>query len=85
MITIYSAENCNKCTMTKSQLDKLGLEYNEVRIDLDDDARAYCMSLGYLTVPVVVTETEHWSDFRIDRIKALAKRLTESGNTLKAS
>jgi glutaredoxin-like protein NrdH len=43
-----------------------------VDITLDPEARDYVMALGYLQAPVVVTESDHWSGFRPDRIKALA-------------
>lgn len=29
-------------------------------------------SLGYLQVPVIVTDTEHWSGYRPDKIQSLA-------------
>ena len=48
-----------------------------------NQAREYVMSLGYLQAPVVVTDTDHWSGFRPDRIKALAERdLLSSDATL---
>ena len=31
--------------------------------------------LGYLQAPVVVTDDEHWSGFRPDKIDALADRM----------
>ena len=55
-------------------LDKQGIEYEVVDITQDADARDYVMALGYLQAPVVVADDEHWSGFRLDRIKALATR-----------
>jgi glutaredoxin-like protein NrdH len=61
-----------QCTATYKALDKQGITYDTVDISLDAEARDYVMALGYLQAPVVVTENEHWSGFRPDRIKALA-------------
>jgi glutaredoxin-like protein NrdH len=61
-----------QCTATYKALDRQGITYDTVDISLDAEARDYVMALGYLQAPVVVTENEHWSGFRPDRIKALA-------------
>ncbi|HEY0226471.1 MAG TPA: glutaredoxin-like protein NrdH, partial [Mycobacterium sp.] len=63
---------CVQCSATYKALDKQGLAYDTVDISLDAEARDYVMALGYLQAPVVVAESEHWSGFRPDRIKALA-------------
>jgi glutaredoxin-like protein NrdH len=71
-ITVYTKPACVQCTATYKALDKQGITYDTVDISLDTEARDYVMALGYLQAPVVVTENEHWSGFRPDRIKALA-------------
>jgi glutaredoxin-like protein NrdH len=71
-ITVYTKPACVKCTATYKALDKQGITYDTVDISLDTEARDYVMALGYLQAPVVVTENQHWSGFRADRIKALA-------------
>jgi glutaredoxin-like protein NrdH len=71
-ITVYTKPACVQCTATYKALDKQGITYDTVDISLDAEARDYVMALGYLQAPVVVTENEHWSGFRPDRIKALA-------------
>jgi glutaredoxin-like protein NrdH len=72
-ITVYTKPACVQCNATYKALDKQGLTYQVVDISTDDAARDYVMSLGYLQAPVVVAGTEHWSGFRPDRIKDLAK------------
>ena len=74
MITVYSKPKCVQCRATTRELDKLGLEYDVVDISLSDAAREYVMALGHLQAPVVVDGTDHWSGFRPERIKLLAKR-----------
>ncbi|GAA2067193.1 glutaredoxin-like protein NrdH [Williamsia deligens] len=71
-ITVYTKPACVQCNATYKALDKQGLEYDVVDITEDSEARDYVMALGYLQAPVVVVDTEHWSGFRPDRIKALA-------------
>jgi glutaredoxin-like protein NrdH len=71
-ITVYTKPACVQCTATYKAFDKQGITYEKVDISLDSEARDYVMALGYLQAPVVVTENDHWSGFRPDRIKALA-------------
>lgn len=70
-ITVYTKPACVQCNATYKALDKQGLTYKVIDISTDDDARDYVMSLGYLQAPVVVAGDDHWSGFRLDRIKAL--------------
>lgn len=71
-ITVYTKPQCVQCGATIKALDKAGISYELVDIAAADDARDYVMALGYLQAPVVITDTDHWSGFRPDRIKALA-------------
>jgi glutaredoxin-like protein NrdH len=72
-ITVYTKPACVQCVATYKALDKQGIDYQTIDISLDSEARDYVMALGYLQAPVVVTENDHWSGFRPDRIKALAE------------
>ena len=40
-------------------------------LTLDQEALGIITSMGYRQVPVVVTEEDHWSGFRPDKIAAL--------------
>lgn len=72
-ITVYSKPACVQCNATKKALDRAGLDYEVIDISLDDAARDYVMSLGYLQAPVVTTSAgDHWSGFRPDRIREIA-------------
>ncbi len=74
MITVYTKPACVQCNATYKALDKAGVDYDVVDITEVPGARDYVMALGYLQAPVVVAGDEHWSGFRPDRIKALAKQ-----------
>ena len=71
-ITVYSKPNCVQCTATYLALDKQGIEYDVRDISEDETARSYVVDeLGYMQAPVVVTENDHWSGFRYDKIATL--------------
>ena len=71
-VTVYTKPACVQCNATYKALDKAGIAYEQVDISIYDEAREYVLALGYLQAPVVVTDSEHWSGFRPDRIKALS-------------
>lgn len=75
MIKLMSKSGCVQCTATERALKSKGIEY--VTIDLGEDAEALVevKKLGYMQAPVVITDEEHWSGFRPDKIDELARRL----------
>lgn len=73
-ITVYSKPSCVQCNMTYKALDKADIDYSVIDISADESARDYVISLGHLQAPVVVAGDVHWSGFRPDRIKEIAKR-----------
>lgn len=73
-ITVYSKPNCPQCAMTYRLLDQLGLEYQAVDVTQDQEALEYILSLGHKQAPVVAAGQEHWSGYRPDRLKTLAKQ-----------
>lgn len=71
-IVVYSQEACIKCRATLKYLDKLKLPYQVIDMSQDAEAKDYVTSLGYKVAPVVVVDdTTHWSDFRLEKILAL--------------
>lgn len=87
-LTVYTTPDCVRCTATCRQLDKGGLSYRTIDVTTDPPARSYVTDeLGYTLAPVVVVdqdEDNHWSGYRPDLIKALARinatNTTISGN-----
>ena len=73
-VTLYTKPACVQCVATKRALGNDGIAYHLVDITIDEAARDYVMSLGYLQAPVVVTPTAHWSGFRPDRLSSLANQ-----------
>lgn len=74
-ITVYTKPSCVQCDMTSRALDKKGIEYNTLDLSEDPAALEHVKELGYLQAPVIVTDGEHWSGFRPDKIEELATRL----------
>jgi len=74
-ITVYTKPSCVQCTATYRALDSKGIEYEVLDLSTDEAALEAVKSLGYLQAPVVVTDEDHWSGFRPDRIDELASRL----------
>ncbi|WP_449278452.1 glutaredoxin-like protein NrdH [Leucobacter sp. GX24907] len=76
-ITVYTKPSCVQCTATYRALDSQGIEYDVLDLSQDETALETVKELGYLQAPVVVTDDEHWSGFRPDKISALAGRLVD--------
>lgn len=72
-ISVYSKPSCVQCTATYRALDKQGIEYEVFDVSVDEKALEAVKELGYLQAPVVVTDGDHWSGFRPDKINELAQ------------
>ena len=72
-ITVYSKPACVQCTATYRAMDKLGLHYEVIDLAEDEAALLDVMAMGYQQVPVVVDGDDHWSGFRPDNIKRVAR------------
>lgn len=74
-ITLFTKPSCVQCNATYRALDAKGIDYDVVDLSEDPVALERVKSLGYLQAPVVVTDEDHWSGFRPDKIDELAQRL----------
>lgn len=75
-VTVYSAPNCVQCRFTKRELEAKGLEYNEIDVTTDDEARKTLQDMGISQLPAVRVEhpfndVEWWSGFRVELLRAL--------------
>ncbi|GAA4926066.1 glutaredoxin-like protein NrdH [Nesterenkonia massiliensis] len=71
-VTVYTKPACVQCNATYRALDKNGVTYKTVDISQDAEALERVRALGYMQAPVVITENDHWSGFRPDKISELA-------------
>ncbi len=76
-ITVYSQPSCVQCNATYRRLDAAGLEYPVIDVSEDAEALAKIKALGYLQAPVVITDEDHWSGYRPDKIDEYLARLTK--------
>jgi len=74
-VTVYTKPSCVQCTATYRALNAKGIEFEIFDVSVDDKALQAVKDLGYLQAPVVITDDEHWSGFRPDKIDELAARL----------
>lgn len=73
MITVYTKNRCPQCLITKKYLLNKGLEYNEVNIDENHEAKKYISDeLGFSSLPVVTSDLlEAFSGFRPEELDKL--------------
>ncbi|GAB3844948.1 glutaredoxin-like protein NrdH [Nesterenkonia populi] len=71
-VTVYTKPACVQCNATYRALDKNGVVYQTVDISQDAEALERVRALGYMQAPVVITDADHWSGFRPDKISELA-------------
>ena len=53
MLTVYSKNNCPFCTQAKNLLQLKGIEYEEIKIDENPEAREFVLAEGHRTVPQI--------------------------------
>lgn len=72
MTIVYTNPNCVACDQTKRWLDKNNLDYDVIDLSKDSEAMAMVQTLGFKAAPVVITDTDKWAGFRLDKLQALA-------------
>ena len=53
MITVYSKNHCPFCDKAKALLRLKGIDYAEVKIDEDVEAKEFVLKQGHRTVPQI--------------------------------
>jgi glutaredoxin len=53
MLTVYSKNNCPFCVQAKNLLQLKGIEYEEIKIDENPEAREFVLAEGHRTVPQI--------------------------------
>lgn len=72
-VVVYGTQGCNPCKLTKKYLDRNGVEYEYRDISEEENLNAV-KSLGYQSVPVVVTPGSHFGGgYSPDRLAELAR------------
>ncbi|MFC8182440.1 glutaredoxin domain-containing protein [Rhodococcus sp. NPDC057297] len=81
-VTVYSKPRCMPCAGTKRALTRNHIPFEEIDVTKTPDAADPILELGYRGVPVVIVEglpdgTDHWGDYRPEKIEALAYLMGE--------
>ena len=85
MIKVFSKEGCPQCDKAKAILTRHGYEYEEVRIDLDEDARNFLVNSGHRSVPQLYVDDTLLVEGGFEGLKdmttkQIALRIREIGN-----
>ena len=85
MIKVFSKEGCPQCVQAKALLARHGYEYEEVRIDLDEDARNFLVNAGHRAVPQLYVDDALLVEGGFEGLKnmttkQIALRIREIGN-----
>ena len=78
-ITIWTKSNCVQCDMTKKQMTKLGIVFEEQNLEENPLVLEGFKAQGLLSAPIVTTDTKAWSGFRLDKIQSLDRYLRSHG------
>lgn len=73
-VTVYSKPGCGGCIYSVRALEGMGFEPKIIDISKDPSAYELVLAMGYQQVPVVVTDDDHWSGARPDKIEMLESR-----------
>ena len=74
-VIVYTKPACAQCDATKRALDRAGVFYQAIDVTSTPEAADMLRDLGYAALPVVMVGEQHWSGFRIDRLRALSAHL----------
>lgn len=82
-VEIYSSAHCPYCVMAKQLLDRKGVSYDEIRVDLDPSKREEMMKKSrQRTVPQIFINNESVGGYTdivaLDRAKRLDELLAQS-------
>ncbi len=74
-VIVYTKPGCPQCDQTKRLLTAGGVEFAENDVTKSENGRLAVEHLGFSSLPVVSwlhdRQWQHWSGFRVDRIKAI--------------
>lgn len=73
MIKVFSKSNCPQCRMVKKFLNEHELDYNEVNIEEQPEAREYLMNMNLKTVPVTEVDGKLILGFNVPELRQLIK------------
>ena len=76
-VIVYTNPNCVQCEQTKKFLDRESIEYEVKDLGKNKDDLVRFINMGFKSAPIVETEDDIWSGFKIDKLKTLAVRRSQ--------
>lgn len=58
MVKFYTKENCPKCAFSKQMLGQRGINFEEINIDHNEEAKQSLLEKGFQSLPVIDFGTE---------------------------
>jgi glutaredoxin len=81
MLTVYSKANCPFCDQAKNLLKLKNIAFEEVRIDLQPEAREFIVAEGHRTVPQIYKDGKLFVEGGFTGLKKLTEsQLKEKAN-----
>ena len=73
-VTVYTKDNCQQCAATERALNRIGLDYREIKIN--EANISLLQEAGFTQAPVVMVSKgselqDFWSGYRPDTIQGL--------------
>lgn len=70
-VEIYSSDTCINCIKAKEYFEEIGIDYIEYNISRNIEAKRELISMGYMSVPLIVINGDHVLGFDKNRIDDL--------------
>ena len=75
MITVYTKNNCPQCMMTKHFLKDHHMDFEEINVDDNMEAKQLLIEKNLLQLPVVTNNEEWISGFQPQRLQQLKEKM----------
>ena len=73
MLTVYSKNHCPYCVQAKQRLSSLGIEYEEINIEENAEARDFIISEGHRTMPQIYNKDKPFVEGGAQGLAKLSK------------
>lgn len=70
-VEMYTREGCGACVLTAKQLDRRGVDWVRIDLDIHPEKVDELKERGFTSLPVIHANDEWWAGYRPDRIRRL--------------
>jgi glutaredoxin len=71
MYKLFSSNNCSGCAQVKAALKEKGVSFVEYNISVDEDYKAFVLSQGHRSVPVLYNDNQYIATGAVSIIKEI--------------